>query len=43
VVVILRAAWKFDEMGQLFGTVNNLFDNRDALYGAYFGPCGTAG
>jgi hypothetical protein len=32
-----RATW------QLFGTVDNLFDNRDALYGAYFDPSDTAG
>jgi iron complex outermembrane receptor protein len=42
VVVNLRAGYQFDERWQLFGTVNNLFDNRDALYGAYFDPSGTA-
>jgi iron complex outermembrane receptor protein len=43
VVVNLRAAWQFDTQWQLFGLVNNLFDNRDALYGAYFDPSDTAG
>ena len=43
VVVNLRAAWQFDENWQLFGLVNNVFDNRDALYGSYFDPSGTAG
>jgi iron complex outermembrane receptor protein len=38
VVVNLRAAWQFDERWQLFGAVDNLFDNRDALYGTYFEP-----
>ena len=43
VVVNLRAAWQFDAGWQLFGLVNNLFDNREALYGAYFDPTDTAG
>jgi iron complex outermembrane receptor protein len=43
VVVNLRAAWQFGTQWQLFGLVNNLFDNRDALYGAYFDPSDTAG
>ena len=38
VVVNLRAAWQFDDRWQLFGLVDNLFDNRDALYGSYFDP-----
>ncbi len=42
-VVNLRAAWQFDERWQLFGLVNNVFDNRDALYGAYFEPSSSAG
>jgi iron complex outermembrane receptor protein len=42
-VVNLRAAWQFDGRWQLFGTVDNLFDNRDATYGAYFSPSDTAG
>jgi iron complex outermembrane receptor protein len=42
-VVNLRAAWQFDRRWQLFGTVDNLFDNRDATYGAYFSPSDTAG
>lgn len=37
-VVNLRAAWQIDGRWQLFGLVDNLFDNRDALYGAYFDP-----
>ena len=43
VVVNLRAAWQIDERWQLFGLVDNLFDNRDALYGGYFDPSGSAG
>ena len=43
VVVNLRADWQIDPHWQLFGTVDNLFDNRDALYGAYFDPSNTAG
>ena len=43
VVVNLRAAWQITPTWQLFGTVDNLFDNRDALYGTYFGSDGTAG
>jgi iron complex outermembrane receptor protein len=43
VVVNLRTAWQIDESWQLFGVVNNLFDNHDALYGAYFDPSDTAG
>jgi iron complex outermembrane receptor protein len=39
-VVNLRAAYQIDARWQLFGLVNNLFDNRDALYGAYFDPSG---
>jgi iron complex outermembrane receptor protein len=42
-VVNLRAAWQIDPDWQLFGTIDNLFDNRDALYGAYFDPSDTAG
>ena len=42
-VVNLRAAWQITPAWQLFGTVDNLFDNRDALYGSYFGPDGTVG
>jgi len=43
VVMNLRAAWRITPTWQLFGTVDNLFDNRDALYGSYFGPDGTVG
>jgi len=43
VVVNLRAAWQFDERWQLFGGIDNLFDNRDALYGSYFDPSSSAG
>jgi len=43
VVVNLRGAWQIDPNWQLFATVDNLFDNRDALYGAYFDPSDTAG
>jgi iron complex outermembrane recepter protein len=42
VVVNLRASYQLDERWQLFGTVDNLFDNRDALYGSYFDPSGTS-
>jgi len=43
VVVNLRGAWQIDPNWQLFATVDNLFDNRDALYGAYFDPSDSAG
>jgi iron complex outermembrane receptor protein len=43
VVVNLRAAYQIDERWQLFGLVNNLFDNRDATYGAYFEPSSSTG
>jgi len=43
VVVNLRAAWQVDSTWQLFAMINNLFDNRDALYGGYFDPSDTAG
>jgi len=43
VVVNLHATWQIDPNWQLFGTVDNLFDNRDALYGAYFDPSDTVG
>lgn len=43
VVVNLRAAYQFDERWQLFGLVNNLFDDDHALYGTYFDPGSTAG
>lgn len=42
-VVNLRAAWQIDQRWQLFGVVDNLFDNRDALYGSYFDPSGSNG
>jgi iron complex outermembrane receptor protein len=42
-VVNLRTAWQINPRWQLFGLVDNLFDNRDALYGSYFEPGGTAG
>ena len=43
VVVNLRGSWQIDPNWQLFATVDNLFDNHDALYGAYFDPSDTAG
>jgi iron complex outermembrane receptor protein len=43
VVVNLRAAWQFGARWQLFGTVANLLDNRDATYGGYFDPSNTGG
>lgn len=43
VVVNLRASYQFDASWQLFGLVNNLFDDRHALYGAYFDPGSTTG
>ena len=38
-----RAAWQVDPTWQLFATVDNLFDNRDALFGSYFDPSDTTG
>ena len=43
VVVNLRGSWQIDPNWQLFATVDNLFDNHDALYGAYFDPFDTTG
>ena len=43
VVVNLRGSWQIDANWQLFATVDNLFDNHDALYGSYFDPSDTAG
>ncbi|HVV29026.1 MAG TPA: TonB-dependent receptor [Rhizomicrobium sp.] len=48
VVVNLRAAYALDARWldarwQVFGLIDNLFDNRDATYGAYFDPSDTAG
>ena len=43
VVVNLRGSWQIDPNWQLFATVDNLFDNHDALYGAYFDPSDTTG
>jgi iron complex outermembrane receptor protein len=43
VVVNLRGAFQIDESWQVFGLVNNLFDNRNATYGTYFDPSDTAG
>ena len=42
-LVNLRAAYQFDGRWQLFGLVNNVFDDRHAQYGAYFDPSSTAG
>jgi iron complex outermembrane receptor protein len=43
VAVNLRAAWQIDPRWQLFATLDNLFDNRDALYGGYFDASDTVG
>jgi len=43
VAVNLRGAWQINPSWQFFATMDNLFDNRDALYGAYFDPSDTAG
>lgn len=43
VVMNLRGSWQIDPNWQLFATVDNLFDNHDALYGTYFDPADTAG
>ena len=42
-VVNLRAAYRFTGGWQLFAAVDNLFDNRDALYGTYFDPSSSTG
>ncbi|HET7083891.1 MAG TPA: TonB-dependent receptor [Rhizomicrobium sp.] len=41
-VVNLRGSWQIDPSWQLFALVDNVFDNRDALYGAYFDPSNLA-
>ena len=43
VLVNLRVAYQFNEHWKLFAAVDNLLDNRDALYGAYFDPSNTVG
>ena len=43
VAVNMRASYQFDERWQLFGLVNNLFDDHHALYGVFFDPGTTAG
>jgi len=43
VVVNLRTAYDFDNNWQVFGLINNLFDNRDATYGTYFDPSDSVG
>jgi iron complex outermembrane receptor protein len=43
VVVNLRAAWAITPMWQLYGLVDNVLDNHDALYGTYFDPSGSSG
>jgi iron complex outermembrane receptor protein len=42
-VVNLRGAWRIAPAWQVFATVDNLFDNHNALYGAYFDPSDTQG
>jgi iron complex outermembrane receptor protein len=43
VVVNLRTAYNLDNNWQVFGLINNLFDNRDATYGTYFDPSDSVG
>ena len=38
----LHASYQINEHIQLYGLINNLFDKRYALYGAYFDPSGVA-
>lgn len=42
-LVNLRAAWAVTPHWQVFGLIDNLFDNKDATYGTYFDPSDTAG
>jgi len=42
-VVNLRASYEIMPDWQIFGLVDNLFDSRNATYGNYFDPSGTAG
>jgi iron complex outermembrane receptor protein len=42
-VVNIRVAYDLTKDWQLFGLVDNLFNSRDATYGTYFEPGGTAG
>ena len=42
-VLNLRAAWQIGPRWQLFALVDNILDNRDAVYGGYFDPSDTAG
>jgi iron complex outermembrane receptor protein len=42
-VVNLRGAYNLDSNWQVFGLINNLFNNGDATYGAYFDPSDSVG
>jgi iron complex outermembrane receptor protein len=42
-VVNLRTAYDLDNNWQVFGLIDNLFDNRDATYGTYFDPSDSVG
>lgn len=42
-VVNLRASYEITPEWQVFGLVDNVFDSRNATYGSYFDPTGTAG
>lgn len=42
-VVNVRVSYDITDRWQVFGLVNNLFDNHDATYGTYFEPDDTAG
>jgi iron complex outermembrane receptor protein len=42
-VVNLRTAYNLDNNWQVFGLINNLFDNSDATYGTYFDPSDSVG
>jgi iron complex outermembrane receptor protein len=42
-VVNLRGAYNLDSNWQVFGVIDNLFDNSDATYGTYFDPSDSVG
>jgi iron complex outermembrane receptor protein len=42
-VVNLRTSYNLDNNWQVFGLINNLFDNSDATYGSYFDPSDSVG
>ncbi len=39
----MHGSWQIDARWQIFALIDNLLDNRDAVYGTYFDPSDTVG